>query len=79
MKFNTFFFRGLFHFFKESKCQEPRAICSTEAIGIACATQLFLGYFVCFELLNYIRFHKENNFKQSRLQIELFWYYYDTE
>ena len=71
MKLKTFFLPR-FYFFKESKCQEPHVICCTEANGIACATQLFSGYCVCFELLKYIRFRKENNIEQHRLQNELF-------
>ena len=66
MKLKTFFLPR-FHFFKESKCQEPRTICNTKAMAIACATQLVLGYFVCFELLKYIRFHKQNSIEQNRL------------
>ena len=46
MKFKTFFLPRL-HFFKALKCQEPRAIRSTEAFGIACAAQLFIDYFNC--------------------------------
>ena len=71
MKIKTFFLQR-FHFFKESKCQKSRAICSTKAIGIAYATQLFLGYFVCFEQLKYIGFHKVNNIEQNTLKMTYF-------